>query len=169
MLRKHVIKYNVNTVSLMMSNVPFWLACSITVVWSRSALILQTSSSSSVFQAPQKRLATVFTWQIPPRPDRAHGTHVHWIVDSSSFRSAFLVRPSQLNALPPLSFQVLRQKGCNITPGSFTALSLLRLGLISELFRYSALIVHSFSPSYSAVTSPPGAAHTSKKKRTTLY
>ena len=86
----------------------FWLPCSLSrvsqLLWSRSALILQTWFSLSVFQAPQKMLATVFTWQIPPRPDRAHGRDALWIVDSSNLWSAFHMRPSELNALPLLSF-----------------------------------------------------------------
>lgn len=89
------------------------------LLWSRSALILQTWFSLSVFQAPQKTLATVFTWQIPPRPDRAHGRDTLWIVDSSNLWSAFHMRPLKLNALPLPSFWALWQEGCDIAPGLF--------------------------------------------------
>lgn len=86
---------------------------------SRSALILQTWFSSSVFQAPQKMLAAVFTWRVPFLPSRAHGTDAVWIVDSSNLWSAFHMRPSELNVLPPHAFQALRQEGCDIAPGLF--------------------------------------------------
>lgn len=89
------------------------------LLWSRSALILQTWFSLSVFQAPQKTLATVLTWQIPSQPNRAHGRDAIWIVDSSNLWSAFHMRPSELNALPLLSFKAIWQEGCDIAPGLF--------------------------------------------------
>lgn len=45
-----------------------------------------------------------YTWQIPPRTDRAHEGDALWIVDSSNLWSAFHMRPSELNALPLLCF-----------------------------------------------------------------
>lgn len=118
------------------------------LLWSRSALILHTWFSLSVFQAPRKMLAAVLTWQIPSQPNGAHGRHALWIVDSSDLWSAFHMRPSELNALPLLSFKAIWQEGCDAAPGLFHgSLPSLRLCLAAELFPCSALIVHSFAPS----------------------
>lgn len=118
------------------------------LLWSRSALILHTWFSLSVFQAPRKMLAAVLTWQIPSQPNGAHGRHALWIVDSSDLWSAFHMRPSELNALPLLSFKAIWQEGCDAAPGLFHgSLPFLRRCLAVELFPCSALIVHSFAPS----------------------
>lgn len=139
--------------------------CRVSQLWSRSALILQTWFSLSVFQAPRKMLAALFTWQIPSQPNRARGGDTVWIVDSSNLWSAFHMHPSELNALPLLCLlsHLTGRMWCCTWPLSRLS-PCLCLCLIVELFHRSTLIVHSVA--YSTPTPPPCRAW---EKRTARY
>lgn len=130
---------------------------------SRSALILNTWLSLSVFQAPPKSLAAVLTWQISSQTQPgARGRHALWIAEF--FRPAVSIPHASLGAKrsscpppPPPSpaLKAIWQEGCDAAPGLFHAphphpftpsIPAAFVGPAEPLHR-SLLIVRFFAPS----------------------